>query len=159
MKKWWILFVLAACGPSKEDTTMSQAAAIHNEATEIGHRTSMGVSQLKSLEARLNQPQKDSLNAIMTDLSDWYESLVEVPGHDHGEHGHDHDGHDHEAHDHEGHDHEGHDHNHGNEQNYLEGLPASEVLAIQAALKKEIEWMEARVINLLNDVRASDQSE
>lgn len=151
MKKWWLLFFLAACSPSKEDTTLSEAATIHNEATKIGHRASMGVSQLKSLEAKLNQVQLDSLNDITTDLSAWYESLVEVPGHDHGEHDHDHAGHNHEGHDH------GHDH--GHEKNYLEGLSAEEVLAIQAALKKEVEWMEARVINLLNDVRDSEKSE
>lgn len=139
MKKWYLLFVLAACGPSKEDTTLTEAAAVHNEATKIGHRTSMGVSQLKSLEAKLNPTQLDSLNAITTDLGEWYESLVEVPGHDHGEHDHDHD--------------------HSNEANYLEGLSSTEVLAIQAELKKEIEWLEARVINLLNNVRASDKSE
>lgn len=138
MKKWMIVIFLSACGPSKKDATLVHAAAIHSEATKIGHQTSMVVSQLKSLEGSLKMAQLDSLNAITEDLTGWYESLVEVPGFQHEEHNHDHSGHDHE-----------HDH----EKNYLEGLPAEEVLAIQLELKKEIAWMNARVNKLMNEIR------
>lgn len=147
MKKWWIVLVLCACGPSKENSTLAQAAAVHNEATEIGHRTSMGISQLKRIEAKMNQEQSDSLQAIIPDLSEWYESLVEVPGFEHESHeGHDHD-------DHDGHDHD-HSHNHG--ENYLEGLSADEILAIQIELKKEIQQLEARVIALLQNIKNAE---
>ena len=143
--------LLVACGPSKEYAQLIQAAAIHDEATEIGHRTSMGVSQLKSLESRMDQRQLDSLRAITNDLNDWYQSLVEVPGHEHEEHDHDHD--------HAGSDHTEHDHDHNHELNYLEGLSSEEIRAIQVALKKEIEWIEARVINLMNDIRETGTKE
>lgn len=147
MRKYWFLFLLVACSAAKEDPNLIQAVAIHNEATEIGHRASMGVSQLKSLEAKMDQAQLDSLHAISRDLSAWYESLVEVPGHEH-------EGHDHG--DHDGHDHEGHNHDHGDDKNYLEGLSSAEVLAIQTEFRKEVKWMEARVINLMNNVREKD---
>ena len=145
MKKYWFILLLAyACGSSKEDPKLAEAMDIHNEATKIGHTASMSVSQLKSLEAKMNQSQLDSLNAITADLSEWYETLVEVPGNE------DHDGHDHAGHDHD------HDHDHDHHENYLEGLSSEEILAIQAELKKQIQWIDARVNNLMNDVRAND---
>ena len=148
MKKYCFILLLAfACGSSKEDPNLTQAMAIHNEATKIGHSASMSISQLKSLEAGMNQPQLDSLNAITTDLSEWYETLVEVPGNDHD----DHDGHDHSGHD--------HDHDHDHQENYLEGLSSEEILAIQAELKKQIQWIDARVNNLMTDVRNNDSEE
>ncbi|MDW3194388.1 MAG: hypothetical protein R8G66_18575 [Cytophagales bacterium] len=141
MKKYWFILLLAyACGSSKEDPNLAQAMDIHNEATKIGHSASMSVSQLKSLEAKMKQPQLDSLNAITTDLSEWYETLVEVPGNEHE-------------------DHDGHDHDHDHQENYLEGLSSEDILAIQAELKKQIQWIDARVNNLMNDVRANDNEQ
>lgn len=144
MKKYWFLLLLVSCGPSKEDTKLAEAASIHDEASETAHRASLVVSQLKSLEVRLDQPQSDTLNAIADDLSEWYESLMEVPGHEHDEHNHD------------GHDHSGHDHDHGHQENYLEGLSSDEVLKIQAEIRKEIQWIEARVIKLMSEVQQKD---
>lgn len=144
MKKWLIILFLTACGPSKKEATLVRAATIHNEATKIGHQASMGVSQLKGLEGSLEMAQLDSLNAIIKDLTGWYESLVEVPGYQHQEHDHDHSGYDH-AHDHE--------------KNYLEGLSAEEVLAIQLELKKEIAWMNERINNLKHQVKNKGNTE
>ena len=160
MKKFWILLFLLACGPSKEDLALADAAAVHDEAVEVGYHTSKAVNQLKNMEGDLDQVQLDSLQALTEDLSHWYELLVEVPGYDHDDHYHhghshsDHSGHDHD--DHEGHDHEGHDHSghdHGTSTNYLEGKSADEILAIQSELKKEVEKIQARVTRLLQDVK------
>lgn len=149
MKKYWfILLLVYACGSSKEDPKLAQAMDIHNEATKIGHSASMSISQLKSLEAKMEQPQLDSLNAITSDLSEWYETLVEVPGNDHDGHDHDHAGHDHD-----------HDHDHDHQENYLEGLSSEEILAIQVELKKQIQWIEARTNNLMNAVRNNDNEQ
>ena len=144
------LALLVACGPSANNETLQQAADIHNEAIEIGHRTSLLVSQLKQLEDTLSSGQKDSLQIVIRALSEWYETVVEVPGFDHEDRDH---------HDHSGHDHDHHDHDHGDEKNYLEGLPPEEVLQVQQALKVEVERIEGQVVFLAKSIRSQGQAE
>ncbi len=144
MKKWILLGLLVACGPSREQQILTEAGAIHNEAMEIAHQTSLKVSHLKQRESSYEQQHQDSLRAIMKDLGEWYDTVVEVPGqeHDHEHHDHDHD-----------HDH----HHHGEEQNYLEGLSAEEVLQIQQALNQEIQALTSRVLGLQSAIRTEQE--
>ncbi len=141
MRKWYFLIFLIACGQSKEDSTLVHAANVHSEITKTGHRTSVGVAEMKRLESTMSGPQLDTLQVIIHDLSGWYESLVEVPGYEG------------DTHDHEGH---GHNHEHSHNDNYLEGLTSSEILAIQLELKKEIDRIQGRTINLMNRTLSRD---
>ena len=134
MKKILIVMILVACGGAAEDETLKSASKIHNVVMKKAHDVSLKVSELKRGETLLTESQRDSLHSIFTSLSEWYDTVVEVPGYEHDEHdheGHGHDEHDHGEHDHVGHDHGGHDHDHGSEVNYLEGLSSEDILEIQ----------------------------
>lgn len=146
MKRLLILLMVFGCSGHAENETLKKASDVHNEAVKIGHDASLLVSQLKQRQDSLSVAQSDTLQVIMTSLSEWYESLVEVPGYDHDDHGH---GHDHEGHDHSGHD---HDHDHG-APNYLEGLTPEEVLEVQEALKREVEGIQRKVTSLARDIK------
>ncbi|MCU0420238.1 MAG: hypothetical protein MUC38_11355 [Cyclobacteriaceae bacterium] len=94
------LLWLAACGGSKENPMMKEAAAIHNEAVALA----------ATLEERIHALQADTTAGVSPDsiaawnaaIKLWESDLVEVPGnedhhhHDHGE-GEHHDHHHHEA--------------------------------------------------------------
>ena len=142
MKRFLILLLIIGCSGQAEIETLKNAVAAHNEAVDIGHKASLMVSQFKQMEDSLSLAQRDSLQVIISSLSEWYEALVEVPGYDH-EDEHNHAGHDHSGHDHHGHDHGG--------QNYLEGSSPKEILEVQLALKKEIEEIQGRIFQLANN--------
>ena len=131
----WIptILLFLACGSSKDHQTLHEAATAHDQALEIAHQTALRISQFKQLETSFTPAQRDTLMAIARDLGAWYELVVEVPGHDH------------DHHEHEGHDHD-HDHDHASEPNYLEGLPAEEVLEVQASLKRQVERLSSRLL-------------
>jgi len=150
MRFIWITALLVACSAPKEDETLKKAASIHEVAVKKAHDVSLKVSELKRGEDLLSPPQKDSLQFIITSLSEWYENLVEVPGYDHDDH--DHSGHDHGEHDH---DHD-HDHDHGNEMKYLESLSSEEILSIQQELKLEIERIEGRIAVLARNAQGGE---
>ncbi len=139
-----ILIFLVCCAPV-ENETLKQASNVHNEAIEIGHSTSLLVSKLKQQEASLSTAEQDTLQSLMKSLSEWYDTVVEVPGYDHEEDDHGH-GHDHD------HDH----HDHGEELNYLEGLSPEEVLAVQQALKGEIERIQGRTLQFSKAIKSSN---
>ncbi len=146
MKKIWILLaVFISCSsPNKEvNDYLSEAAEFHDAAIKTGHDLSLRISQIKQIEEELSKPDQDTLQVLMKDLGEWYDSVVEVPGHEHGDH-------DHHGHDHEGHDHHDHDHDHDHGPNYLEGLSEEQILEIQKELKKEIDVIGVR-IRMLND--------
>ncbi|MEM9324694.1 MAG: hypothetical protein AAGA85_03525 [Bacteroidota bacterium] len=142
MKRLAIIFLLCACGPSKDDAILHEAAELHDQAVEIAFETASRISQMKGVQQQLTEAGRDSLDAIAKDLQQWYEVVVEVPGHehDHAEHSHAHNSHG-DDHDH-AHD---HDHDHSSEPNYLEGLSAQEILEIQAELKRDAEYLQGRL--------------
>ena len=150
MKRLLFLVLIWACSGHAENETLKKAAEVHNEAVEIGHKASLLVSQLKQMEDSISVAHRDSLQSVISSLSEWYETLVEVPGYDHeDEHGH-------EGHDHSGHDHH-HDHDHGGDVNYLEGLSPEEVLEVQEALKREVQQIERRASTIARDIQNASQ--
>ncbi len=130
MRLLLITLVFLACSASKEDKVLKQASEIHNDAMEIGHKTSLRISYLKKNESGLARAHQDSLQSITLALGEWYEMVVEVPGYEHEDNGHD------------------HDHAHGDQMEHLEHLSAMEILEIQTELKKEIERLQASVMGL-----------
>lgn len=125
----WVATVLVtvACGGSKEDPMLKEAASVHNEAVALAG----------TLEERINALQADTTAGISPDsiaawnaaIKLWESDLVEVPGneehhhHDHGE-GEEHDHHHHEA---------------------APNVTSDEMLIIQKELKARIEAIAKRI--------------
>ncbi len=132
--KWLLLltFITLSCTSSGEREVLQEAARVHDEALDIAHRTALRISQFKQLEDRLPQAGRDSLQAVAEALGEWYEVVVEVPGHEHGEGDHDHH----------------HDHGQAASPIYLEALSPQGVLEVQMELKWEVEHLRGRLMQV-----------
>ncbi len=135
MKRLLLLALITwACSSSGEREVLQEAARVHDEALDIAHRTALMISQIKQLEDRLPQAGRDSLQAVAEGLGEWYEVVVEVPGHEHREGDHDH--------------HHGHSHHHTEAPNYLEALSPQGVLEVQMELRREVEHLRGRLMQV-----------
>lgn len=117
------LILLGACDSNSEpDPVMKQAFSVHNQALAAFDSLH---TILKTESEGASEAYKAKLDSIDTEMHEWEETLVEVPGfehdHDHGEH--------------EGHD---HDHDHDASAEQYKDLPPAEMLAAQQAFLAEI---------------------
>jgi hypothetical protein len=73
------MVLLMACSHKKNDTVLAEAASVHEEAMQIFHDLE---DLLKTLEQNDAIP-AEALETIKSDLHEWEEGLVEVPGYEH----------------------------------------------------------------------------
>jgi len=105
-----------------QDPKMKQAFEIHEQYLEVAK---------KSRELLQNLPPDDSLSDMLnTQLDQWSENIIEVPGFEH-EHHHDHDGH--------------HPHHHHNDDAYSHLTP-DDMLAVQQELLDSVQVIKKRII-------------
>ncbi len=131
MRKILFLALVIGCSQSGDESSLKEAAEIHDVTMKAAHSLSLKISSLKRMEKDLPTADQDSLQAVMRDLSAWYDNVVEVPGFDDHDHSHGHD----------------HDHDHSQKE-YLESLTDQQILQIQKELKTELERLIIRTTRI-----------
>lgn len=120
------LFVITSCGSAPEDYVLIEAAKVHDEAITVSAEVATALKSIENQPDALSDQQKDELEKLKQDFTEWRDLVVEVPGYEHEEHNH-----------------HGHDHRHG--PNELEGLPSQQILDIQKELKNQIEVLNSKI--------------
>lgn len=111
------LFLFYCSVPNKEDTVLTEAAQIHNEAVALA-------IQLEEQLANDTTSQEDSVMLWREAIAEWEFNLVEVPGNENGKH---------------------HEHDHHNHGKQLTELTSDQILAIQKELKAQLDSIKLRI--------------
>lgn len=148
-----VVLLLSACNGgknAKDEPILAEARKIHNEAIKIHKEVMTDLKEVKKIKADseaklkdLDEKAKDEkakledlikqCDAQQTAMGEWMANIQEVPAKEGEEHDH--------------HDHEGHDHNHDHKP--APQVSATEMLAYQKEMKKNIEKLQQDVKALL----------
>lgn len=124
-----LILLMTHCSVKKEDSLLTDAALLHNEAVALASQLEEQLATLASDTTHL----RDSVTAWRIALKNWQSNLVEVPGNEFPQHDHAHHAHKHEA---------------------AVDLTSEQMLTLQQEMKAQIEELKKRI----NSTTKNDES-
>jgi len=114
------LFIVNCSMSKKEDPFLEESAKVHNEAIDLAEQLDNQLTQLSTDSSY----QRDSLEVWRSELENWKNNLVEVPGNE-----------SHDLHEHAHHEHE----------KQATGLTSNQMLLVQREMKAQLESIQSRI--------------
>lgn len=128
-----VLSFLMACSNVSEDL-IKRAGEVHDLSVKISEHVENKIDAIEvhalSTEGVEQQALLDSVTQLNSDLAEWRNNLIEVPGHEH---------------------HHDHNHNHGHHHQSASGLTPQMILEIQREINQQIIQLNIRSQRILDE--------
>jgi hypothetical protein len=138
MKLFLLFAIICACSAPADEEFLKKSMEIHDLAVQIGEKVDSKLTVLESKVRQLEEPYRsqvqDSIIVLRSQLLEWEQNLVEIPGH-------------------EKHDHSGHKHYHRNSSEDLQLTPEM-MLKVQKVIRDRIIRLNVHTQNILTIIDA-----